>query len=87
MQRRAMNRHGFTENAADCISTQEFVRRVVQNGDVIDDHDFNSSAWISALEWLRRQGVFLLTRLFTFEMIRLVNFDFVLLLFFLSRYG
>lgn len=58
MQRKAMNRHGFTENAADCISTQEFVRRVVQNGDVIDDHDFNSSAWISALEWLRRHGFF-----------------------------
>ncbi|KAI9114001.1 hypothetical protein K1719_015252 [Acacia pycnantha] len=56
MQRRALGRQSLLEDADDSIPTQEFIRRVVQNGD-INDHDFNTNAWHCALGWLRREGM------------------------------
>lgn len=55
MQRRALGHQSLLDNAADPIPTQEFIRRVVENGDE-NDHDFNTNAWLCALEFLRREG-------------------------------
>ncbi|XP_054822052.1 uncharacterized protein LOC129320564 isoform X1 [Prosopis cineraria] len=56
MQRRALGRQSLLEDAADSIPTQEFIRRVVENGDN-NDHDFNTNPWHCALDWLRREGM------------------------------
>ncbi|KAM1129736.1 hypothetical protein ACFX13_040200 [Malus domestica] len=55
MQRRTqIHRHGDDQNV-EPIPTQEFVRRVVENGDD-KDTDFAADPWLSALDYVAKQG-------------------------------
>ncbi|KAI4351028.1 hypothetical protein L6164_005417 [Bauhinia variegata] len=56
MQRRVLGDHGFNRMEGEPLPTQEFIRRVVENGDE-HDHDFNTNAWLCALDFLRRGGM------------------------------
>ena len=70
MQRRVRNDNTFSGvRDEDQIPTQEFIRRVLQNGDQQDD-DFTNNPWLSALEFVREQGVTLLLIL-GFEIVNL----------------
>ena len=70
MQRRIRNDNTFSGvRDEDPILTQEFIRRVLQNGDEQDD-DFTNNPWLSALEFVREQGVTLLLIL-GFEIVNL----------------
>ncbi|XP_062115226.1 uncharacterized protein LOC133829535 isoform X1 [Humulus lupulus] len=59
MQRKARG-DGLFYGAArdeDSIPTQEYIKRVLENGDVRDDDDFRANPWLSALDFLRTNGM------------------------------
>ena len=47
--------HAFDEE--DSIPTQEYIRKVLENGDVLADDDFAANPWLSALDFVRREGL------------------------------
>lgn len=57
MQRRTESHrhHGAHQEGQAVIPTQEFVRRVVENGDD-EDADFAADPWLSALDFVTNQG-------------------------------
>lgn len=57
MHRRARKDWSFAGDE-DPIPTQEYIRKVLENGDVCDDDDdFTSNPWLSALDFVQREGV------------------------------
>ncbi|XP_057951975.1 uncharacterized protein LOC131146402 isoform X2 [Malania oleifera] len=55
MHRKARNdRNFFTD---DPIPTQEYIRRVVENGTCDDDDDFSRNPWLCAVDFLSRKGM------------------------------
>ncbi|XP_024022168.1 uncharacterized protein C17orf53 homolog [Morus notabilis] len=56
MHRRARKDWSFAGDE-DPIPTQEYIRKVLENGDVCDDDDdFTSNPWLSALDFVQREG-------------------------------
>ncbi|PON44715.1 nuclear localized protein [Parasponia andersonii] len=41
----------------DPVPTQEYIKRVLENGDARDDDDFRANSWLSALEFVRTEGM------------------------------
>ncbi|XP_031740992.1 uncharacterized protein C17orf53 isoform X2 [Cucumis sativus] len=54
MQRRTRGDHSCVGDE-EPVPTQEYIRRVIENGDEEDD-DFNRSAWVCALDFVRGIG-------------------------------
>ncbi|KAJ7975235.1 Nuclear localized protein [Quillaja saponaria] len=55
MLRKAQNDQSFIGCGEEPIPTQEFIRRVVENGDE-NGHDFTMNPWLCGLDFLRRKG-------------------------------
>lgn len=61
----AMRRRARTDRSSfagafdeeDSIPTQEYIRKVLENGDVLADDDFAAIPWLSALDFVRREGL------------------------------
>lgn len=62
MQRRTRGDHSCVGDE-EPVPTQEYIRRVMENGDEEDD-DFNRSPWVCALDFVRSIGYFLFLFLF-----------------------
>ncbi|KAM6568110.1 hypothetical protein CsatB_016095 [Cannabis sativa] len=41
----------------DLIPTQEYIRKVIEDGDASEDEDFRADPWLSALDFLRTEGM------------------------------
>ena len=57
MHRRTHHNQALLHPEEEPVPTQEYIRRVVENGDHADSNDdFASDPWLCALEFLRREG-------------------------------
>ncbi|PON79143.1 nuclear localized protein [Trema orientale] len=58
MHRRARGHRSFSgARDEDPVPTQEYIKRVLENGDAREDDDFRANPWLSALEFLRTEGM------------------------------
>ena len=80
MHRRARDNCSFSGGRdEDPIPTQEYIKRVLENGDDRDDDDFRANPWLSALDFLRKEGARIhCVNIFVNWLIRVSDFCFVL---------
>ncbi|KAE9597483.1 hypothetical protein Lal_00029931 [Lupinus albus] len=57
VQAAMIHRRALSHRLSPVLPTQEFIRRVIQNGSDQTDRDFKSDAWLSALEFVRQRGI------------------------------
>ena len=55
MQRRTRGEKSFYVGDEEPVPTQEYIRRVIENGDE-EDGDFNGNPWVCALDFVRGLG-------------------------------